>query len=196
MQMESKTVVMPAATSCASCARNAALADGQMTCGPRHEMFFQIIRMQFHQTGKEIIPLAIHAGGTEAVSAYVVDAPLPNAQTALHNTVGGDQFRVPENMLFHIVSHLDRIRNVYSPAARICRHSSATASRTASSWKIPTTAAPRSLASRINSITNSRLAASSEAVGSSRSNIGLMINSAQCSLLLLLARKGRRGQMP
>ena len=108
-------------------------------------------------------------GGTERlgrIGRAGDDAPNP-----AHRLVGRNE-RPYHAVLAHPrgADHGNGARARHGAKAETSTSRSATASRAGASWKMPTTAAPRALASRMRSNTTARFTGSSEAVGSSSSS--------------------------
>ncbi|MNP21557.1 hypothetical protein D3C76_1141800 [compost metagenome] len=130
---------------------------GPVYLWPRGEELVHVVGVQLNQPRQQPAAFAVHRlrRAARGFSKGANDAVL-NLDGAVDNLVFQHQFYVVYD---HAVIPIG------------CRRS-ATRSRTASSWKIPTIAAPRALASSISSMTAALFFASSEAVGSSSSKIG------------------------
>ena len=123
----------------------------------RGEEFIQIIGMQLNQPRQQPAAFAVHRLRQAALAfGKGADFAVLHLQRTAYHLVFQHQLNVIDN---------------HEEAPIGCRRS-ATSLRTASSWKMPTMAAPRVLASRISSTTAALFLASSEAVGSSSSRMG------------------------
>jgi hypothetical protein len=132
--------------------------------GTRREVLLEIVGMQLDQARHEIVAFEIGgAGGARAARIHLDDAAVADHDSAVEFGIERDHAGVRENRFSAHVCAPGR--------ATLCRRV-ASASRTATSWKMPTMAAPASRRWRMRSITPSRLATSSEAVGSSSSSTG------------------------
>ena len=123
----------------------------------RGEEFVEVVGMQLNEPRQQPATFAVHRV-RRAVPGFGkrADDAVLDFNRAIHDLVFQHQPDVIDNHTF----------------VPIGCSLSATRSRTASSWKIPTIAAPRALACSISSITAALFLLSSEAVGSSRSKIG------------------------
>ena len=130
---------------------------GPVDLRARGEEFIQIIGMQLNQARQQPAAFAIHRFWQAALAfGKGADFAILHLQRTVYHFVFQHQFDVIDN---------------HAEAPIGCKRS-ATSLRTASSWKMPTMAAPRVLASRISSTTAALFLASSEAVGSSSSRMG------------------------
>ena len=113
----------------------------------RHQVFFQIVGMDLHQAGNQVIPAQIHTaplrqrllvnGGNHPVDGF--------QRPTLDHAVSQDQAGMVEQLAHAGISS--------SRTSGTVNRRSATAVRVSSSWKMPTSAAPRALASFISAIT-------------------------------------------
>src|SRR5690606_55890 len=123
----------------------------------RGEEFIEIIGMQLNQPRQQPAAFAVHRFRSATPGfGKGADDTVPHLNRAVHDLIFQHQPDIIDNHTF----------------VPIGCSLSATRWRTASSWKIPTIAAPRALACSISSITAALFLLSSEAVGSSRSKIG------------------------
>jgi hypothetical protein len=124
------------------------------------EVPLQDVGVQLHRAGDQEIAAAVDGPGGHAPPVLDRhDRAVERAHRPVHHGVRRHHARVGPDDLAHAAA--------WSVATRVAR-----ASRTPASWNVPTMAVPRARASAISSTTTARLAASSEAVGSSRSRIG------------------------
>ena len=133
---------------------------GPEHAGPRLQVFLDIVGMQFHQSGDEIGAFAVLPLGRTA--AQRVDTPVLNGHVACNNGIRRYQLHIGKRKFGHAAAW-----NSVTSSKRV-----AMASRTGASWQMATRAEPAARASLISATTVSRLAASSEAVGSSNSTMG------------------------
>src|SRR5471030_3146827 len=127
-------------------------------------MLLEIVGVQLDQARQEIVAVEIGgAGGAAAAFAHLCDLSVADDHRTVEFAVGHDDAGIGENVLG---------THAATPGDSTVYRRVASASRTAVSWKMPTIAAPALRRSWIRSITPSRLAVSSEAVGSSSSRTG------------------------
>ena len=130
---------------------------GPVDLRARGEKFVQIIGMQLNQPRQQPAAFTVHRfRGTALGFGKGANNAFMNFNRAINDFIFQHQPDVIDN-------------HAWTP---IGCNLSATRLRTASSWKIPTIAAPRALACSISSTTAALFLPSSEAVGSSRSKIG------------------------
>jgi hypothetical protein len=129
----------------------------------RREVLFHVVGMQLDEPRHEIVALQVDGAGVAAALADIDDVAVAHHDGAVELGVGGDDAAVRED---------DLGTHACAPGKATLWVRVASTSRTARSWKMPTMAVPASRRWRIRSITPSRLATSSEAVGSSSSSTG------------------------
>ena len=129
--------------------------------GARLHLTFQIVGVDIHDAGDQVLPAQILRGCQVAAARLDLDDPLAaDHDGAMDDLIPQDEVGVGQDGVG---------RHAASGRGETSNRRSATRSRTSISWKMPMIAAPRALASVISAITTSRLAASRLAVGSSSS---------------------------
>ena len=138
----------------------------------RHVMRFEMVGVQLDQAGHDQVAAGVLAARGRVALAELGDAAIGESDpAALDHAIGQHDAGIAEDGLVAVViSHLFLHAAAANDVTSTIR--SAIRWRISSSWTIATIATPWRFFSSISSTTTARLAASSEAVGSSSSRIG------------------------
>ena len=135
---------------------------------PGLQMPLQVIGMQLDQPGREQVAAEVDPPLGGAAAADLDDALAGNGDPTVDHRIGQHHPGIlDDNALPHGAPAHAHAANLETSMTR-----SATRDLTSSSWKMPSSAAPARLRASMKATTASRLAASSEAVGSTATTAG------------------------